>query len=69
MNAPPAQKAEHRYVQIHPKVNPELGKALEQFAKNNGLTMNRAAVHVLTLGLNEMERQYGGSISRYITST
>jgi len=56
------------YVQIHPKVNPELGKALQTFAQNNGLTLNKAVVHVLTLGLNEMSAQFGGSLSSYISN-
>lgn len=58
-----------RYVQIHPKVDPVLGAALEEFAKKNGLSLNRATVHVLTLGIREMERQHHGSLSHYLNNT
>lgn len=56
------------YVQIHPKVNPELGKALQTFAQSNGLTLNKAVVHVLSLGLKEMNNQFGGSLLHYINN-
>lgn len=60
MNAP--------YVQIHPKVNPILGTAIEGFAKKNGLSLNRACVHLLTLGMKEMEKQHGGSMLHYLNN-
>jgi hypothetical protein len=57
-----------RYVQIHPKVHPVLGSAIEEFAKRNDLSLNRAVVHLLTLGMKEMERQHGGSILHYLNN-
>ena len=61
MSSPP-------YTQMHPKVNPELGKAIEAFAKSNDLTVNRAATHLLSLGLKTMNNLYGGSIMCYLTN-
>lgn len=57
-----------RHVQIHPKVNPELGKALEAFAKANGVSLNQATKHVLALGLKQMTTQFSGSLSNYIAN-
>ena len=57
-----------KYIQLHLKVNPVLGDSLKEFATANGLTLNQASVHVLTLGLREMKAQHGGSMMHYLNN-
>lgn len=57
------------YAQMHPKVSRELGTAIEAFAKANDLTLNRASMHLLTLGLKTMNHVYGGSMLCYLNNT
>ncbi len=56
------------YTQLHLKVNPVLGEAVKEFATRNDVTLNRATVHLLTLGLKEMQKQHGGSIMHYLNN-
>jgi hypothetical protein len=51
------------------RLNQTLDQAVRTFAMRNDITINRAMMHLLTLGLHEMERQYEGSIMRYVTRT
>lgn len=60
--------APQKYTPLHLKVNPTLGAAVKSFAISNDVTLNRAAIHLLTLGLNEMKRQHGGSIMHYLNN-
>lgn len=57
-----------KYTALHPKVNPVLGEAVKEFATSNDLTLNRAVIHLLTLGLKEMQRQHGGSVMHYLNN-
>jgi hypothetical protein len=57
-----------KYTQLHLKVNPVLGEAVKEFAASNDVTLNRAAVHLITLGLKEMQKQHGGSVMHYLNN-
>lgn len=57
-----------KYTPLHLKVNPVLGAAVKDFALKNDVTLNRAAIHLLTLGLHEMQKQHGGSVMHYLNN-